>query len=177
MKGQMLFSNYLNVLHEKQLVFHFFKSEFRLGFERPNEPINIISINKYVFWRRVWSMDMEFKFWLMALNMKVIGKMIKQTVKTLFIDHLAESIRESGKAWKQHGFPLLPCKFLNRDFCMIQMDCKIRQMKNLQRVAFLPEYRKNCLSNCMKRWIKSRHKRIPSQVQIWEGTFYFYFKF
>ena len=34
MKGRLLFDNILEVLHEKQSVFHFFQSEFRLWFER-----------------------------------------------------------------------------------------------------------------------------------------------
>ena len=78
----------------------------------------------------VWSMDIELKFGSMALNMKVIGKMIKQTVKALFIclnDRMYKGEWKNLKAvWIFH---YQTCRILNRDFCMVQMNYQIRQMK------------------------------------------------
>ena len=52
----------------------------------------------------VWSMDMVFMNGLMEGFTKASGKRTKCMEKTLFIGLMAESIRESGETWKQHGF-------------------------------------------------------------------------
>ena len=60
--------------------------------------------------------------------------------KENFNGQTEDYIRESGKLESSMDFPLKPCRIQNRDFCMVQMDCQIRQMKIQQRVAFISEY-------------------------------------
>ena len=54
----------------------------------------------------------------------------KQKEKENLNGQMEEYIRKSGKLESSMDFLLRPCRILNRDFCMVQMDCQIRQIKN-----------------------------------------------
>ena len=125
----------------------------------------------------VYSMDMEYLLGLTVLNMKENKANGNQHGNWLFINNKG---KEQEGIWKNSismNFSLRPCIILNWDFCMVQMYCQISKWKIQQRVAFLPEYLKNCLSNCIRWWIKIRHIKFSSKVQIWKETVYFHFKF
>ena len=67
------------------------------------------------------------------------GLMVDFTKKILLEDKEKEKenlnvqtegyVKESEKLESCMDFPLRPCRILNRDFCMVQMDCQIRRMK------------------------------------------------
>ena len=67
-------------------------------------------------------MVLVFTNGLMTENMKVNGKIIRCMTNDTLNDPMAKSIMESGKFLKQYGFTIRPCRILNRDFCMAQMD-------------------------------------------------------
>ena len=88
----------------------------------------------------VWSMDMESLHGLMVNFAKEILFEDKEKEKDNLNGQTEEYIRESGKLERSMDFPLRPWRILNQDFCMVQIDCQIRQMNNPAEIAFMSEY-------------------------------------
>ena len=65
-------------------------------------------MNQFGFWIWVWGLEHGYGYgvqvWVDGSQYEGYCKMIKQTVKTLFISSMVESIRESRETWKQHEF-------------------------------------------------------------------------
>ena len=80
-------------------------------------------------------------------------------------------VKESENFERSMNFPLRPCRILNRDFCMVQMDCHTRQMKNPAEGSFHDWILKTACQTVCGDGFRAGSESIPSQVQIWEGTF------
>ena len=112
-------------------------------------------------WRGIWSFEHgygEFK-WPDGKFSKEILLEDKENGKENLNGLTEEYIRESGKLESSMDFRLRPCRILNRDFCIVQMDCQIRQMKNPTEGSFHVWILENCLSYCMRIWIQSRIRK------------------
>ena len=72
------------------------------------------------FWD--WRMVLVFTNGLMTENIKMNSKIIRCMTLDTLNGPMAESIRESGYFKRSMDFPLRPCRILNRDFCMAQMN-------------------------------------------------------
>ena len=135
-------------------------------------------MNQNGFWRGVWNLDMEFMNGLMEGFTQASGKRTKCMKKALYIDPMVESIRERRKTWKQHGFFITAMR--NSKSRFMHGSNVLHNKANEKSSRWLlscPNNWKKCLSNCMRRWIESRHRRISFQVKFWEGTFNLYLLF